>query len=201
MRKNWKLILGIVVTVGILLAQQPVQLQTVNGGGAVALGHGMAAAALRVELPTDGTGIVGLVAGTQVNPIPQTASTYALTRYHSSSAAAANVKASAGNLYGLVLGNSGTIPCWLQVVNTAGTPTAGTSVVDSYMVQAGVTVVVPPGVLALTNYGTGIGVAGATTDGGATNSTYDTGIVAFEASGGGAAFPHGLPTLGAGHSE
>jgi hypothetical protein len=101
-------------------------------------------------------------------PVPTTSSTNATSRYHSSSAAVANVKASAGNLYGLVLGNSGTIDCWLQVFNTAGTPTAGTSVVDSYMVQAGQTVVIPVGPLALTNYATGIGVAGATSDSGAT---------------------------------
>lgn len=102
--------------------------------------------------------------------VPVATSTYALQRFHNSSAAAVNVKASAGNLYGFVLGNSGTIPCWLQVMNTAGTPTAGTSVVDSYMVQAGVTVTLPPGILALTNYATGIGVAGATTDSGATTT-------------------------------
>lgn len=101
---------------------------------------------------------------------PSTSSTVALTRFHASSAAAANVKATAGNLYGLVLGNSGTVPCWLQVFNTAATPTAGTSVVDSYLVQAGVTVVVPAGTFALTNYTTGIGIAGATTDSGATTT-------------------------------
>jgi hypothetical protein len=101
---------------------------------------------------------------------PSTSSTYAFTKYHNSSAAAGSIKASAGNLYGLVLGNSGTIPCWLQVFNTAGTPTAGTSVIDSYLVQAGVTVVIPPGVIALENFATGIGYAGATADSGATTT-------------------------------
>lgn len=33
-------------------------------GSAIAQGHGVAATALRVELPTDGTGVVGLIAGT-----------------------------------------------------------------------------------------------------------------------------------------
>jgi hypothetical protein len=158
-----KLWIGLIVIV-CLIAQQPIQIQTVNGGGAIALGHGTAATALRVELPTDGTGLV------ITNGAPVTTSANAFSRYHSSSAAAANVKATAGNLYGLVLGNSGTVPCWLQVMNTAVTPTAGTSVVDSYMVQAGVTVVVPPGSIALTNYATGIGFAGATTDSGATTT-------------------------------
>lgn len=101
---------------------------------------------------------------------PSASSSFALLRYHSSSAAAANIKASAGNLYGLVLGNSGTIACFVQLMNTAGTPTAGTSVLDSYMVQAGLTAVVPASIFAITNYTTGIGAAGATTDSGATTT-------------------------------
>lgn len=66
MKTKVKLIVGFVAMVVIAVAQQPVQLQTVNGGGAVAVGHGTAATALRVELPTDGTGVVGLVAGAAV---------------------------------------------------------------------------------------------------------------------------------------
>lgn len=103
-------------------------------------------------------------------PVPNTSSANAFTLKHSSSAAAANVKASAGNLYGLVLGNSGTTACWLQLFNNAGTPTAGTSVIDSFMVQAGVTVVIPAAVLAWENFATGIAFAGATTDSGATTT-------------------------------
>src|SRR5271167_3654193 len=72
-------------------------------------------------------------------PVPSTSATYAFTKYHNASSAAGSIKASAGNLYGLILGNSGTVDCWEQLFNTAGTPTAGTSVVDSVMVQAGVT--------------------------------------------------------------
>jgi hypothetical protein len=93
-----------------------------------------------------------------------------LTPYHSSSAAAGSAKASAGALYGFVLGNSGTVDCWLQLFNTAGTPTAGTSVVDSIMVQAGVTVPLSPGPFALRNFTTGVGYAGATTDSGGTTT-------------------------------
>lgn len=186
MKKIW---IGLLI-ITILFAQQPIQIQTVNGGGAIALGHGVAATSLRVELPTDGTGTVGLIAGSAVighvivdtapstvvtgtvtiNGAPTTASANALTLFHNSSAAAVNVKASAGNLYGLVLGNSGTVPCWLQVFNSAGTPTAGTSVIDSYLVQAGTTLSLPPNVFALANYATGIAVAGATADSGATTT-------------------------------
>jgi hypothetical protein len=109
-------------------------------------------------------------AGSIGTPTPSTSSTYAFTLKHASSAAAANVKASAGNLYGLVLGNSGTVPCWLQLFNNSGTPTAGTSVIDSIMVQAGLTVVVPASTLAYENFATGIAFAGATTDSGSTTT-------------------------------
>ena len=51
-------------------------------GAAVATGHGTAAGALRVELPTDGTGIVGIAAGTAVigHVITDTGSTTAVTQ-------------------------------------------------------------------------------------------------------------------------
>lgn len=49
-------------------AAAPIGTQDVNitkvAGASVATGHGTAAGALRVELPTDGTGVVGLAAGT-----------------------------------------------------------------------------------------------------------------------------------------
>jgi hypothetical protein len=122
-----------------------------------------------VEVPGVNAFVTNTIAAT-ATIAPSASSTYALTGYHSSSAAAANIKASAGNLYGLVLGNSGAATCWLQLFNTAGTPTAGTSVVDSYMVQAGVTVVIPPGIFAAENFATGIGAAGATTDSGSTTT-------------------------------
>lgn len=183
MKTKWKILIGLVAVLGLAIAQQPVQLQTYNGGGAVALGHGTAATALRVELPTDGTGTVGLIAGSAVighvivdsgvvtpTLAPIATSGGALSVLHNSSAAAGSIKASAGNLYGLVLGNSGTVNCWLQLFNTAGTPTAGTSVIDSVMVQAGVTVHIPPGIFALENFATGIAYAGATTDSGATTT-------------------------------
>lgn len=50
-------------------------------GAAIAQGHGVAATAIRVELPTDGTGVVGLNAGTNVigHVITDTGSTTAVT--------------------------------------------------------------------------------------------------------------------------
>lgn len=184
-----KVIALVFVTACILLAQQPFQLQTVNGGGALQLGAGVAAGSLRVELPTDGTGKVGLNAGSAVighvivdsgaitaSLAPSTSSGVAFTRFHVATAAAANVKASAGNLYGFIFENNGTIPCYIQFFNNAGTPTAGTSVLDSYMVQAGISEKITPSTFALTNYSTGIAIAGATTDGGATTTGCTTTI-------------------------
>lgn len=173
---NWRLSLAVMLSCVVLWAQAPVAQgpQATNaaawlmnlsqvGGAALALGQTTMSASVPVAIASNQSAL-------PVSFSPSTSSSVALTRYHSSSGAAANVKASAGNLYGIVAGNSGTVPCWLQVFNTAGTPTAGTSVVDSYMVQAGVTVVIPPGGLALTNYATGIALAGATADSGATTT-------------------------------
>lgn len=53
------------------------------GGASIAQGHGTAAAAIRVELPTDGTGVVGLNAGTaligQVSASDETSTIYSGT--------------------------------------------------------------------------------------------------------------------------
>jgi hypothetical protein len=132
-------------------------------GAALGLGQTTMAASLPVTLASNQSSLA-------VSFSPSTSSSVALSRFHAATAAAANVKASAGNLYGMVLGNSGTIPCWIQFMNTASAPTAGTSVLDSYMVQAGVTLTIPPGALGMTNYTTGIGIAGATADSGATTT-------------------------------
>jgi hypothetical protein len=186
---KWKVIAGIVIITAVLLAQQPVVVQAplpalvagaatigavnqatspwIVAGGGTAGSPGTAV--LTVQGVASGTAIP--ISGTITATIgPSTSSSYALSLKHSSSAAAGSIKASAGNLYGLTLGNSGTVPCWLQLFNTAGTPTAGTSVIDSVMVQAGLTVIIPPGVIAYENFATGIGYAGATADSGATTT-------------------------------
>jgi hypothetical protein len=103
-------------------------------------------------------------------PTPSTSSTYALLVANNASMAAANIKASAGNLYMLDLYNNGTIPCFAQLFNTAGTPTAGTSVVDSFGVQAGTARTILAGSFAIENFATGIAIAGATTQSGGTTT-------------------------------
>lgn len=181
--KNTKLRLAIALslTIGVLVAQQPVAqgpqaanasewIQNItkwaNGSLGAMANYGTSPGAVLVP----GVNAFVTNASSVGTPVPTASSTGALLRFHASSAAAANIKASAGNLYGLALGNSGTVPCWLQVFNTAGSPTPGTSVVDSYLVQAGVTVVIPANIFALSNFTTGIGIAGATTDSGATTT-------------------------------
>jgi hypothetical protein len=216
MSKQWKAVIGIIVVVGILMAQQPVQLQTVNGGGAVALGHGTAATALRVELPTDGTGVVGIQGTPGMNLLqwnsvglgspsnygtspgavnvpgvnafitntpavtfaPSTSSTVALSAYHgvTSTSTYNTVKGSAGNLYGFTVFNPNVTPCYAVFYNSTA-PTIGTTgIVYAFGIQAGTSVVIPPGAFALANFTTGITFATTTTDGGASVCT--TGLTA-----------------------
>jgi hypothetical protein len=66
MNKKWKIAIGLLVTV-LLMAQQPIQLQTYNGGGAVLLGNGVSAGALRVTVSNDSTGQVAISGTPPVN--------------------------------------------------------------------------------------------------------------------------------------
>jgi hypothetical protein len=181
MNRLSKVIIGFVALAALLWAQAPVSqgpqasnaaawlvsLSTYAGGtlGSMA-NYGTSPGAVLVP----GVNAFITNASSIGTPTPSTSSTYAFTLYHNASGAAGTIKASAGNLYGLTLGNDGTIPCYMQLFNSASTPTAGTSVVNSYMVQAGTTLPIPAGVLALENFATGIGYAGATTDSGATTT-------------------------------
>jgi len=189
--KRWKKILAGCLLAGVLIAQQPIQLQTVNGGGAVALGHGTAAAALRVELPTDGTGqvtlasgatvalaagsasvgTVGLNAGSNaigtVQLLPQSTSTYALTAYDLAATAATNVKGSAGNVYGWYGYNPNASTCFLQFYNSTSA-TLGTSPLHQFGILAGASFNMQPGPVAIFNLSTGISTGQTTT---ATGST------------------------------
>lgn len=72
---------------------------------AVTLGHGVAANAMRVELPTDGTGVVGLIAGTAVigHVIADTGSTTAVTGFTSWAAGTLGAMANYGTSPGAVL--------------------------------------------------------------------------------------------------
>lgn len=142
-------------------------------GSAISQGHGTAATAIRVELPTDGTGVVGLIAGTAtvgaVNVKPTT--TGGLSTYHLVSAGttnATNIKASAGQVFGWYIYNSNAAARKVAFHNTAGTPTAGSSIFFALVIPAGGAANVE-----LTNgiaFSTGIGITTVTdlTDAGST---------------------------------
>lgn len=75
-----------------------------------------------------------------------------------------NVKASAGNVYGVSANNGAAAVCWVQFINSAGAGTLGTGVIFSVVMPTSGTVTIPPGALALGNFSTGIavGIASAT---------------------------------------
>lgn len=100
---------------------------------------------------TDATGIL---------THPQPATSGGCSTYHivsTGSTNVANVKASAGQVYGIDVFNNAAYPVYVKFHNTAGTPTAGASVVRTVGVQAGasVSLAFPTGLA----FGTGIGVS------------------------------------------
>jgi len=95
---------------------------------------------------------------------------------------ALNVKASAGNVYGISAINAAASVCWLQFYNTAGTPTCGTSVVWSVPLPVTPGVFnLPPGAFPLRNHATGIGICVSTTaTGGTTCGSASSGTIFFK---------------------
>lgn len=94
---------------------------------------------------------------------PATASAAACTTGNAASLTVLNIKASAGNVYGVTVVNKTASVIYLQFYNTAGTPTLGTSVISWIPIAASATLVIPPGALALASYATGIGIGASTT--------------------------------------
>lgn len=111
------------------------------------VGHGTAAAALRVELPTDGTGVVGLNAGTQligkagidqttlgvtngVSPVATTTGGATTTgNIAANNTTAVVVKSGATTLYGVQMAGLGSAPAYLKLYNaTSATCGSGTPV-------------------------------------------------------------------------
>lgn len=111
-------------------------------GAAISQGHGTAATAVRVELPTDGTGTVGLNAGSNVigtvGNVPVTSGGLNITSaVVPANTTAVVVKASAGQLYGVDgFSISTATPVYVKVYNaTSATCGAGTPVAR-YMIPA-----------------------------------------------------------------
>lgn len=127
------------------------------GTVAAAAGHGTAAAGLRVELPTDGTGVVGLNAGTQligkagidqttlgstngVSPVATTTGGGSQTgNIAANNTTAVVVKASAGTLYSLQLSGIGSAPAYLKIYNAASATCGSGTPVGRYMIPAAAT--------------------------------------------------------------
>lgn len=87
------------------------------------------------------------------------ATTGGCSKYHAVAAAstnAANIKASAGQVFSVRVFNNAAYPIYVKLHNTAGVPTAGAGVVETIGVQAGTHVnhVLPPG----SAFSTGIGI-------------------------------------------
>lgn len=91
-----------------------------------------------------------------------------------------NVKASAGNVYGLSILNGAGAGCWLELINSASAGTLGTAVIFNIALPTSGTLTIPPGALALGNFSSGIAVGAASAVGGASAcGTAVTGVTVF----------------------
>jgi len=95
--------------------------------------------------------------------VPSTDANAACSIKNAAALTVVNVKASAGNVYGITVVNKTASVIYLQFYNTAGTPTLGTSVVWWIPIAASATLVIAPNALALGNFATGIGIGASTT--------------------------------------
>jgi hypothetical protein len=91
-----------------------------------------------------------------------------------------NVKASAGNVYGLSIVNGAGAGCWLELINSASAGTLGTAVIFNIALPTSGTLTIPPGTLALGNFSSGIAVGAASAIGGSSAcGTAVTGVTVF----------------------
>lgn len=131
----------------------------------------------RVEAQTTGVQIPVVT----VNPVHIASTTDATIGLLSSTKSAVttsvNVKASAGNVYGVFFLNGAVAGCWIELINASGAGTLGTGVVTNIpMANAGTALLMfnPP----ITGFTSGIAVGSATAAGGGTQcGTATTGIV------------------------
>lgn len=145
------------------------------GGAAVAMNTGTrSAGTLRVTVATDDvvpasqSGTWTVQPGNTPNSTPwlitdTPATSGGLSKFHLVGAAsdnATNVKASAGQVYSITAFNIAATPRYLKFHNTAGTPTAGTAITDTFLIPgnasgAGLVLNVDKGIA----FGTGIGIS------------------------------------------
>jgi hypothetical protein len=192
MNKQLRLGIAITLTFGILLAQQPVAqgpqasnaaawLTSVTTWASGTLGamanYGTSPGAVLVPgvnsfvtntVTVTGSGGTFPVTG-NINPIPQSTSTYALLDFDLAATAATNVKGSAGNVWGFYGFNPNATTCFLQFYNSASA-SLGTSALHPFGVVAGGSFVYTSSI-ALANYTTAISTGQTTTATGATPCT------------------------------
>jgi hypothetical protein len=111
-----------------------------------------------VDQTTDGTTNKVASAG-----LPTTAAINAASVGLATGLTVANIKASAGSVYGMAIANKTAATLYIQFYNTAGTPTLGTSVTWWVPVLASQQIFIPVGDIALANHATGIGIGASTT--------------------------------------
>lgn len=110
---------------------QDVNLKQANGS-TVAVGHGVAATAIRVELPTDGTGTIALPSGASTSALQTTGNTsiasvanaFSNSFSNITTATTTTVKSGSGTLRSVTINSLGTVASTVTIYdNTAGSGT------------------------------------------------------------------------------
>ena len=132
-----------------------------DGGNTITVDGTVSANATLSAETTKVIGTVNVSTGQTITDVPATSG--GLSKFHLVGAAttnATNVKASAGQVYSITAFNVAATPAYLKFHNTAGTPTAGSGVTDTFLIPgntsgAGIVLNVDKGIA----FGTGIGIS------------------------------------------
>lgn len=153
-----------ITTLPVSLATNTPTLQANSGVdvGDVTINNATGASAVNIQdggntITVDGT---VSVTGSTIQDIPATSG--GLSKFHLVGAATTNqtnIKNGAGQVYGITAFNVAATPAYLKFHNTAGTPTAGAGVTDTFLIPgntagAGVVINIDKGIV----FGTGIGI-------------------------------------------
>jgi hypothetical protein len=131
-----------------------------DGGNTITVDGTVSANATLAAETTKVIGTVNVSTGQTITDVPATSG--GLSKFKLVSAAtdnATNVKASAGQVYAITAFNLNAAPRYLKFHNTAGTPTAGSGVTDTYLIPgntagAGLVINIDKGI----TFATGIGI-------------------------------------------